>query len=73
MLATLTREGFDFALRSLIIRSGKGGKYLAVMPLQSLNVELHAQLAYARLIWSADADTVQPKLLPALKSLRGKG
>jgi len=52
-------KDLDFAHRSLIVRSGKGGKDRVVMLPQSLTVELHAQLAHARLKWSADVEAGQ--------------
>lgn len=52
-------KDLDFSHRSLIVRSGKGGKDRVVMLPQSLTVELQAQLAHARLIWAADAEAGQ--------------
>jgi integron integrase len=52
-------KDLDFGHRSLIVRSGKGGKDRVVMLPQSLTVELQAQLARARLVWAADVDADQ--------------
>lgn len=50
-------QDLDFAHRSLIVRSGKGGiggKDRLVMLPQGLTLQLQTQLAYARLVWAAD-------------------
>ena len=47
----------DFGLSTIIVREGKGGKDRAVMLPQRLVPGLRAQLARARMLWSADQDT----------------
>ena len=49
-------KDLDFERRTIIIREGKGGKDRAVMLPQSLILGLKAQLARARLYWTADQE-----------------
>lgn len=46
----------DFERQAIVVRAGKGGKDRVVMLPQALVPALQAQLARARLLWSADRD-----------------
>lgn len=52
-------KDLDFSNRSVIVRSGKGGKDRVVMLPQSLCVELRAQIAQSRLTWAFDVEAGQ--------------
>ena len=50
-------KDIDFGRATIIVREGKGGKDRAVMLPQRLIPALQAQLARARVLWSADQDS----------------